>query len=253
MSRRHNIRWNESDLAELNRVVRNFNAKINRLAKKNPENKSVLPDKISAAQLKELINTRQDLNRELNALKRFSRRGAEQIIEVPENDYNLKITKWQRTEMNRRVAIINRRRKARLEKLADIEATSRGEGLGYKRGDIGMGKATEVSLSPMNAFTRRMNQRDLKMKWKNIMQESQSDYFTEKDYRLKSNYIKALSENFNINDIQDIIDEIESMDINDFLRTFEQEGGNLESAYPPNSEQYVAYLSGLRATWKPER
>lgn len=253
MSRRHNIRWNNSDVAELNRVVKNFNAKLNRLAKKNPQTKNVLPDKISAAQLKELINTRQDLKRELNALKRFSKRGAEEIIEVPENDYNLKITKWQKTEMNRRIAIINRRRKDRLERLANIEATSRGESLGYKRSDIGMGKATEISLSPMNAFTRRMNQRDLKMKWKGIMVESQSDYFTEKDYRLRDNYIKALTENFNINDVQDIIDEIMEMDINDFLHTFEQEGGNLESAYPPNTEQYLAYLSGLKATWKPER
>ena len=253
MSRRHNIRWNESDVAELNRVVKNFNAKLNRLAKKDPQIKNVLPDKVSAAQLKELINTRQDLNRELNALKRFSRRGAEKIVEVPDNDYNLKITKWQRTEMNRRVGIINRRRKDRLERLANIEAKSRGESLGYTRADIGMGKAQEVSLSPMNAFTRRMNQRDLQMKWRGIMIESQSDYFTEKDYRLRENYIKALLQNFNPQDVQGIVDEIRNMDIEEFLHTFEQEGGNLENAYPPNNEQYMAYLSGLQATWKPER
>lgn len=253
MSRRHKINWRESDNRELNRVVKNFNAKISRLAKKNPQLQNVLPEKVSASQLKELINTRQDLNRELNALKRFSKRGAEEIVSVPDNDYNLQTTKWQRTEINRRIGIINRRRKERLERLSNFEATSRGQELGYKRADIGMGKATEVSLSPMRGFTQRMNQRDLKMKWKSIMQESQSDYFTERDYRLRNNYIKALTENFNINDIEDIIEEIENMDINDFLQIFEQEGGNLESAYPPNGEQYIAYLNGLRATWKPER
>lgn len=253
MSKYHRINWRDSDTTELNRVVKNFNAKINRLIKKNPQMENVLPEKIQVGQLKELINTRQDLKRELNSLKRFSRRGSEEIVEVPGNDYNLKTTKWQRTEMNRRVGVINRRRARRLEDLSNLEATSRGESLGYKRSDIGMGRATEVSLSPMNTFTRRMSQRDLKMKWKAIMKESQSDYFTQKDFRLRDNYIKALEQNFNVNDIQDIIKEINSMDINDFLVKFEEEGGTLELAYPPNQEQYQGYVNALRSTWKPER
>lgn len=253
MSRYHRINWRESDTKELKRVVRNYNAKITRLAKKNPQIENVLPQKVSVAQLKELINTRQDLKRELNALKRFSKRGAEEIVIVPDTDYNLKITKWQKTEMNRRIGIINRRRKKRLEELANLEMSSRGEKLGYTRSQLGMGKATEVSLNPMNAFTRRMSQSDLKWKWKNIMKESQSDYFTQKDFRLRDNYIKALEQNYNSNDIKDVINNISSMDIQEFLNKFEEEGGNMEFAYPPNQEQYEAYVNGLRATWNPSR
>lgn len=253
MSRYHRINWRESDNEELKRVVRNYNAKLSRIAKKNPQIKNVLPDKVSVAQLKELINTRQDLKRELNSLKRFSKRGSEEIVTVPDTDYNLKITKWQKSEMNRRVAVINRRRKKRLEDLQELEMSSGGEKLGYKKGDFGMGKATEISLSPMNAFTRRMNQADLKMKWEGILRQSQSDYFTQKDFRLRNNYIKALEQNYNSNDIQDIIDTINHMDIKDFLNKFEEEGGNMEFAYPPNQEQYNAYVNGLRATWNPNR
>lgn len=253
MSRYHRINWRESDNEELKRVVRNYNAKLSRIAKKNPQIKNVLPDKVSVAQLKELINTRQDLKRELNSLKRFSKRGSEEIVTVPDTDYNLKITKWQKSEMNRRVAVINRRRKKRLEDLQELEMSSSGEKLGYKKGDFGMGKATEISLSPMNAFTRRMNQADLKMKWEGILRQSQSDYFTQKDFRLRNNYIKALEQNYNSNDIQDIIDTINHMDIKDFLNKFEEEGGNMEFAYPPNQEQYNAYVNGLRATWNPNR
>lgn len=253
MSKYHKINWRESDTKELARVVKNFNSKINRLVKSNPEIANILPEKVSTSALKSVINTRQDLKRELNALKRFSKRGSEVIVDVPGNDYNLQITKWQRTEMNRRVGIINRKRKARLEKISNLEATSRGEELGYTRSAIGMGRATEVSLSPMNAFTRRMNQRDLKMKWNAILRESQSDYFTQKDFRLRNNYIKALEQNFNVNDIQDVIDKINKMDINDFLEIFEQEGGTLELAYPPNREQYEGYVNALRTTWNSER
>lgn len=253
MSKYHKIRWQQSDNQELARVVRNFNAKITRLTKKNPQIENALPEKISVRQMKELINTRQDLKRELNSLRRFSKRGSEEVIVVPGTDYNIKTTKWQKSEMNRRVAIINRKRKKRLEEIQNIEVTSRGEKLGYTRGQLGMGKATEVSLSPMNAFTRRMNQRDLKWKWKGILKESQSDYFDNKDFQLKQNYMKALQENYNEKDIKDILSVIDKMDIKEFLQKFDSEGGTLEFAYPPNKEQYNAYVSALRSTWNPNK
>lgn len=249
MSKYHKINWREEDTKELTRVVRNFNAKIQRLSKTNPGITNLLPEKVSASELKNLINTRQDLKRELNALKRFSKRGSETIVEIQENDYGLKTTKWQRTEMNRRVGVINRKRKARLEQFSNIEMKSGGQALGYTKSDIGMGRATEVSLSPMNAFTRRMSQRDLKMKWKAIMRESQSDYFTQKDFRLRDNYIKSLNENFNPEDMTQIISSIESMDIGDFLQTFEEEGGTFEFSYPPNREKYEGYVNHLKAVW----
>ena len=249
MSKYHKINWRESDIEELTRTVKNFNAKINRLSKKNPDIAVALPEKVKVNELKKLITTRQDLKRELNALRRFSKRGAEKIVIAEGTDEELKITKWQRTEMNRRVGIINRKRKARLEELSNMEMKSRGEALGYTRGQLGMGKATEVSLSPMNAFTRRMNRRDLKMKWLAILKESQSEYFTQKDYRLRNNFVKALEQNFNPNDIEEIANHIMSMDIKDFLQKFEEEGGTLELAYPPNREQYEGYLNAVRTTW----
>jgi len=43
------------------------------------------------------------------------------------------------------------------------------------------------------------------------------------------------------------------MDIKDFLKQFNEEGGSFELIYPPNNEQYGAYVSGLKSTWKPER
>ena len=158
MSKQHKIRWRESDTKELARVVKNYNAKIRRLKNKDPQKyKNTLPqfydsktdsytEKLSVGQLKEIINTRQDLQREINSLKRFTKRGSEELVTVPDNDYNLQLTKWQKTEMTRRVAVINRRRKKRLEEIQETEMTSRGEKLGYTRGQLGMGKQQEVEL-----------------------------------------------------------------------------------------------------------
>ncbi len=118
MSGKYKIRWQKSDSEELNRAVKNFNAKITRIEKKNPELKNALPEKVSAKQLKELINTRQDLKRELNALKRFTDKnnrigktedGSYEGITIF-GDYKTKITKWQEKEINRRLTNINRRR-----------------------------------------------------------------------------------------------------------------------------------------------
>lgn len=253
MSKQHKIRWTEADSKELARVVRNYNAKIKRLGDKNPRIKNILPETTSVRKMKELINTRQDLKRELNSLQRFSKRGAEEIVTVPGTDYNLKITKWQKAEMNRRIGVINRRRKKRLEDIRQTPMTSRGEELGYTVGDIGMGKASEVSLKPMNAFTRRMSQNDLKWKWQGILHESQSDYFTRRDYLLRENYIKGLEQNYQSRDIKEVVAAIENMDIKEFLNIFNAEGGRFEWIYYPDIESYKAYLSALKAQWTPNK
>lgn len=270
MSKYHKIKWQDADLKELNRVVRNYNAKVKRLKNKYPEEyKNALPqfydsktdsfsDKVSVRQLKEIINTRQDLKRELNMLRRFSKKGAETLVDAPENKYNLKITKWQRTEMKRKVAIINRKRKKRLEELQSLEMKSRGESLGYTRGEFGMGKLEEVSLSPTNAFTPSMSRTSLNWKWRSVMSESQSDYFNKRDYLLRDNYLKGIKENYDYENVKDIIEHIEKMDIKEFLNVFNQEDSAFEIASPDGQldlkyEEYQSYETALRSTWLPNK
>ena len=271
MSKQHKIRWTRADNQELARVVRNYNAKIKRLAE-NPSRlrnsvtdelgvsdysiKNSLPEKTSVKELKALINTRQDLKRELNSLQRFAKKGSEEIVIVPDTKYNIIITKWQKKEMTMRVAMINRRRKNRLEKMESTEMTSRGESLGYTLGQIGMGRLEEVSLSPMNAFYRTMGPIDVKERWRAIRKESQSDFFTKKDYQLRENYLKALKENYNYNAIKDIYEHIEKMNIQDFLKVFYSEGATFEWVSPGGKldlaeDEYAGYETALRSTWLP--
>lgn len=273
MPKQYKIRWKPSDTKELARVVKNFNAKIRRL-QKNPQlletdytrkngisQKSLisaLPEKVTVKELKKLINSRQDLKRELNSLRRFSKRGAETIEIVPNTDYNLKITKWQKSEMNRRVGIINRRRKKRLDELLNMEMTDRGEKLGYTRKEFGMGRQEELQLRPMNAFTRGMGQTGLNKKYKTIMQEIQSDYYDKEDYLVRENYLKGIKENYNWEDVKDIYEHIQKMNIKDFMDTFNAEGGNFEIASPDGrldskAREYKGYESALRSTWKPNK
>ena len=251
MSKYYHIRWSESDNEQLRKAVKNFNAKISRLEKKHPEMKKALPEKVSVKQMKELIDTRQDLKRELNALRRFSKRGAEELVSLPNNDYNTQITRWQKNEMSRRMGVINRKRKNRLEKILDIEKKSRGESLGYTVGQIGMGKTDEVALRPMNAFTPKMDLRDVHKKYKSILKESQSNYWDVKQTIMKDNYKREIIKNFNPEDVKEIVDAIDNMSFDEFYDTVMSNDSEWEFPYPPDDEQYPGYLSALRSIWLP--
>ena len=251
MSRKYNIRWRETDEQELKRVVKNYNAKLSRLAKKDPDIKNALPEKVSAAQLRDMIETRQDLNRELNALRRFSQKGAEELVEVPDNDYNLKITKWQKEEINRRVGVINRTRQRRLEKLQETEAQQGGKGLGYSAAPM-LGKAAKLSLNPIKGFTKYMNRADLKKRYAQLLKESQSGYWDSRDEILRENYIKALYDNFNVNDIEGIVEVIRNMDFREFRSKLDADQGKFETLYPNDNDEYIAALEELRSIWMPD-
>ena len=151
--------------------------------------------------------------------------------------------------MGIRSAVINKRRKSRLEKLQSTKMKSRGKDLGYTLGDIGMGKIEEVSLQPFNAFTPKIQQRDIKYKWHHIMKESQSDYFDKQDYAVKENFLKGLRWNFNYNDVKDLIEHIEKMPIDEFLKRFNQEGGTFEWLYIPEYEEEQNVIKGLNNTY----
>ena len=260
MSKYHKIKWTKSDNKELARVARNYNAKIDRLMKKDPSkilndlpegmkvNKNALPEKVSVRQLKKLIKTRRDLNREINSLKRFTQKGAEKIVVVPDTDYNLQVTSWQMKEMNRRVGIINPRRKNRLDMIREMGVA----GHDFTLGELGMGKQAENELAPTTSFYRSMTQTDLKWKYKSLLAETQSSFFTERDYQVRENYIKGIKENYPTNlGLDEVIEAIEKMDIKDFLdkflsvdlNTFEWASG------PPNDEGYEAYAKKLKAEW----
>lgn len=261
MSRQYQIKWRSKDYKELRRVARNFNDKLRRLTKKAPQNKNILPQfyneatdqfesRITLTQLKSMIQTRQDYNRFVNMLKRFSKRGAEKIVEAPDNIYNAKITKWQRQEEIRLASIVNRKRKERLERLNLVEMMDASGKLGYTLGQMfGMGLASKNKLQPTKAFTPSQSQTDIKQKFRSLLSEASTNYHRNRDDILRENYIRTLEENYRSADIKDVISRIRSMDPDAFVLKFEAKGDAFEFAYPPDEEQYQSYLSELKAYW----
>lgn len=76
MSRRPSIRWREDDLADLRRVVKNYNAKISRQRKKLIEadrrfEASQLPSRASVRELRKEIGTRREFRTQLETMQNF--------------------------------------------------------------------------------------------------------------------------------------------------------------------------------------
>nr|DAX02392.1 MAG TPA: terminal protein [Caudoviricetes sp.] len=105
MSKFHKIRWRKSDNETLKRLVKNFNAKIDYHEKKNPSNH--MPDKIKLRDIKNSIASRNDFNRIVKDLEKFSKRGMETVVE---NEHGQKATIWEIETTKKNVQRLNRQR-----------------------------------------------------------------------------------------------------------------------------------------------
>lgn len=251
MPRQRKTLWEQSDNQErLKRAVRNFNAKIKRIENKDPEMKKVLPEKVTLKEMKNLIKTRQDLNREIKSLQRFTEKGAEELVDAPNNKNNQKITKWQRKEMSIKQGVINRRRKQRLKDMEEYNLERKGKDLGYTSVDIGMGKQDEVQLKPINAFTPGMDIYSLRKKFKTLRKESQSQYWNESDMRLKQNYLDQIEENFGSTlEAQLLVARIDAMDFKKFYKTYRKDPNKFEHFYFPNEQARSQAFEDLKSVW----
>ena len=96
------IRYDKKLNQEINRTIKNFNQKIVRLEKQERE---LLPSKITKKELKESVYTRSELQRKLKELQRFSKRGAENIIETKGG---VKLTQYELSNIKRENARVKR-------------------------------------------------------------------------------------------------------------------------------------------------
>ena len=245
------MKWRAEDEAELRRTVKNFNQKLSRLEKKlDPIERGYLPKRLSVKDLKKNIGTRADFNREIKSAKRFSQKGAEEIVELSDLQYKPKITNWQRKEMTRGVATVNTKRVYRYLEAVELEMTSGGNPLGYKVGELGLATNEAQSLSPFNDFYYSMGKSDIDMRHEHIKKEMSENYFITRDEMLREGVIKAIERTYTDEDeAEDIIDSIRDMDIRQFYKIFRQEGNTMEDEYANNDSTRQANLEHLRAKW----
>ena len=126
------IRYNKTLNDKINKTVRNYNAKINRLARTNPY--LALPEKITATKIKKQSDTRKDVERKLKSLQRFSRRGAENTVMLPSGEL---ISNYELAELKRESARLQRNLTRRINKLASIKPKVAGVEQDYTYAEMG--------------------------------------------------------------------------------------------------------------------
>lgn len=181
MPRQYNIKWRNKDKTRLSNTVRQFNAKITRTLKKNPELAPYLPERLTVQGLRDKIKTRQDFNREVNSARRFLKPGAETPVT---SATGIRTTKWEKREVGIKVDVINRRRNRELKKMNPT--TEKGT----------MGTIRENNLRPKKYDIDKIKASDWDMFVYGVEKQIMSGYTAQKNELYKQNFIKAVKTAF---------------------------------------------------------
>mgnify|MGYP002513053687 CR=1 FL=1 len=174
MAKDYNIKWTRSDYGKLSQAISQFNKNIKKL--EAVESELILPDVVNYKDLKSGITTRQELNRMIGSLRRFTNPAKQKAIKL---DSGIEITAWEYTELKAE----RRRAEKRLTgELFGLEATL---GTGNKR--INEIRGTIASLQKLETATGE----DFKRIRKRIKVQGTSDFNRKKAKTFQDNFIKA--------------------------------------------------------------
>ena len=199
--------------------MRNFNAKIARIKQKDPSAGEYLPERVSLRDVRKQIDTRADFKKELHALERFTRRGAEQPIE---NQYGLKTTKWEKREMSIQLSTINRER-ARLREIYERTPVSAdGMPTGKSRADLPADESAEMYQPKKFDFEKQRPGDAFEHQRESLFKQSRAGYMDERRELFKENYIKALDKVYGTR-AGGLINKIKEMSAQDVVNKLHEE------------------------------
>ena len=244
MSKKYKIRWRQSDAEQLARTVKNYNAKISRILKKDPTAISYLPEKMTMKEARERIETRADFNRLNNSLKRFSKRGAEKAVS---SSRGAKATKWEVHEFNLKQSIVNRKRKKEREAIEAKEVKIAGKGTGQTRAQMGSIKENELKDSRKNFFNQ--SQKEWELARKNMDKLLNSAETKKKREKMRENYIKGLREGGFLDEHPEIEDYIRGVSVEQFYETVQTDDTATFYFYKDPIE-WEARMKVIEVTWK---
>lgn len=236
MSRKPSIKWRKSDVEKLTKEIEKFNAKIYRTKRNHPELTDILPETIKKEDKHKLIDkieSRQDFNSLIKSLDRFLKRGAEKAITSKTGNT---VTRWEKNEVALKVAKINRQRTIERKKVENLEATSRGEKLGLKRGEMGSERLNELNPKKFD-FDKIRGGKEWEKYVETVNKQASSTAMDERMEDYKNNYINGLKSAFGeyANDIIDIVNKLPSDVVVQTYYT-EQEA-SIEFFYDPQEMQ----------------
>ena len=181
MARTGRIKWTRGDAKKVANLVRQFNAKITRITKKNPSIANALPERMNSQAIQQMYSqlTRKDFNRWVASTMRFLRKGAEDVITTKAG---VTTTRWQLNEIRYNLNAINAERRKRMERLEP--STTKGT----------MGAIKELELQPRRNLAQNIPKQYWERYVRGIEKQALSSYVSNRAEQYKRNYLTALRE-----------------------------------------------------------
>lgn len=201
MKTQSQINWKRGDYITLGRAVANFNKKINELNKE--EKKLYLPENIEYKDIKQNITTRNELNRIISSLRRFSREGAEDLYITESGE---QITKWERKELGIQARIIGRRLKSALQELNKPNEE------GFSRVQMGSDKVNKIKsqLKNLKELEKKKGYEFERLR-NRIQGEGTSDYSMKKALVYQENYINEMKKYSHLDNYNLLMNKLNSI------------------------------------------
>ena len=179
MARTGRIKWTRDDAKKTANLVRQFNAKITRITKKNPSIVKALPERMNSQAIQQMYSqlTRSDFNRWINSTMRFLKRGADEIVTT---NAGVKTTRWQLNEIRYNLQRINAERRKRMERLQP--STTKGT----------MGAIKELELQPRRNLAQNIPTQYWERYVRGIEKQVLSSYASDRAEQYKRNYLTAM-------------------------------------------------------------
>lgn len=216
------INYDKQFNAKINKVVRQFNAKVRRLQSQGIK---YIPQTTSVADLKSTYFERDSLKRKLKQLERFSTKGAEEIVEL---QGGAKVTKWELETLKSDMSYLKRRYTNKITSYGNTVPRILGkpQAVSYAKMGDARYENLKVLRKSMDKNLNSLEQAEFnKMKRKTA---SQMKRLNRQKYILWANYFTFLEDVAYKADIDpELLEQIKQklikMDIDDFIKFFETE------------------------------
>lgn len=210
---------------ELKRVIRNFNSKVKRL--ESVDREIDIPEKESIKAIKDRVNSKWDLNREIDRLERFTKRNAEDLIK---NKSGVVMSRWEYENIQREQRRLSARLLREIERYGNIKPKEFGKEQSVTYAQMGDEKLSNLkarqkaisskSISKLN----RAQMKDLQT----LLNKTAANYRKDKEI-FYDNYIDGTLLNtayfigYDEEKIKYIKEKLSELSPTQFTKAFEQE------------------------------
>ena len=137
---------------ELKRVISKFNSKIKRL--ESVDREIDIPEKESITAIKDRVNSKWDLNREIDRLERFTKRNAEDLIQ---NKSGVVMSRWEFENIQREQKRLNARLLRDIQRYGEIKPTEFGKEQKFTYAQMGDEKLSNLKARQKAISGKRLS------------------------------------------------------------------------------------------------